>query len=79
VRLDYFPGVQSDRDLTVYENVELPLTFVAQRCRAEAEVQHALGARRHGSPAAALSLAALRRLNSNVSPWPRAFRMISQF
>ena len=49
-------------DLTVYENVELPLTYRDGMPSAERKrrVLDVAGARRHGAPAAALSLAALR-------------------
>ena len=50
-------------DLTVYENVELPLTYRDGMPigRTQAPRAGVAGARRHGAPAAPLSVAALRR------------------
>ena len=50
-------------DLTVYENVELPLTYrqTDARGRAQEARDGSAGARGHGAPGAALSFATLRR------------------
>ncbi len=56
-------------DLTVYENVELPLTYRQRMPSGErkARVMEASGARRHGAPRAALSLTAFRGQQQRVA------------
>ena len=61
-------------DLTVYENVELPLTYRSGMPAAERKrrVDESLEPRRHGASASTLSLAALRRSAAACRCRPRA-------
>ena len=63
-------------DLTVYENVELPLTYRQKMPSADRKTARdgSAGARRHGAPRAALSIAALRRSAAARRRGARAWR-----
>ena len=58
-------------DLTVYENVELPLTYRGMKSAERKErVDGGARARRHGAPREAPARRSSRAVSSSASPWP---------